>query len=77
MRWELRLAAGEAELESVLLDTAEQYEPDLTAERPEAEALVAGGRGIPLARSLLDRPAVRRVGGRNEWRMVRRLGRRD
>jgi serine/threonine-protein kinase RsbW len=72
VHWELRVQVDEGAVEATLIDTAEEFVPDLFAEMPDAEVLVEGGRGIPLVRTLVDDLEFGRVHDRNRWRLVRR-----
>jgi serine/threonine-protein kinase RsbW len=77
VHWDVRLAVQDGALEATLVDTAEEFVPDLFAEMPEADALAEGGRGIPLVRTLVDTLDFSRTDDRNRWRLVRRYDDRD
>ena len=72
VRWRLELRIEDDQIAAELLDTGQEFAPDLGATMPGEDA--ESGRGLPLAEALLDKIELERVNGENHWRMVRRLG---
>lgn len=69
--WTFRLAVHEDRLECLLSDTAQPVEIDLdTVSLPE-DLESDHGRGLAMARAMLDHLEYVRVGDGNVWRMVR------
>lgn len=73
VRWRFKVRVREHEIEAELDDTAQQFTPARGSAMPGENA--EGGRGLPIAEALLDQLECSRMGDRNHWRMVRRLGR--
>ena len=73
VRWRLTLRPRHGEIRAALDDSGQEFEPDLDSGMPDE--LAEGGRGLPLARALLDEIAFQRDAGGNHWLMVRRLNR--
>lgn len=73
VQWRLALWPGDDEIRAELDDSGQEFTPDLGASMPGE--LDEGGRGLPLARALLDEITFERTGTGNHWHMVRRLNR--
>lgn len=70
---EFTLVIGSDRIAATLCDTGDEFTPDLSAEMPDPDLLLESGRGLPLARKLLDELDYRREGDRNVWTMARHL----
>lgn len=68
--WKVVLRVADDVLEGVLSDDGQEYAGDLSAMMPDP--LAESGRGIPLARAVLDELSYSREDGKNVWTM--RLG---
>ncbi|QAY64626.1 ATP-binding protein [Xylanimonas allomyrinae] len=71
VRWRLTLTVRPDEIEGELLDSGQEFSPDL--DTPMPHTLAEGGRGLPLASALLHRIELARIDDANHWRMVRHL----
>ncbi|MCL2394172.1 MAG: ATP-binding protein [Acidimicrobiaceae bacterium] len=72
VRWRFTVRVHEDEIEALLDDTGQQFQPRRGEDMPGEDA--EGGRGLPIAEALLDQIDFRRMDDTNHWHMVRRLG---
>ncbi|MCL1900408.1 MAG: ATP-binding protein [Promicromonosporaceae bacterium] len=72
VQWTFTIRVREDEIEAVLDDTGQPFTPDTCSAMPDGYA--EGGRGLPLAKQLLDRIEFSRFEDANHWRLTRRLG---
>ena len=70
--WTFDLAVRPEELTAHLSDSGQEYVGDLSADMPDPTA--QSGRGLPLARAILDGLDYSRDAGANHWTMVRTRG---
>ncbi|MCW4386099.1 ATP-binding protein [Salinibacterium sp. SYSU T00001] len=77
VRWQLILTVTAEAITADLYDSGEVVSLDFARAMPEEDA--ESGRGIPLAKSLLDEISVgpSDSGSGNHWRLLRRLGASD
>lgn len=69
IRWSFTLRVMPEHVECVLADNGQKYEGDLTAVMPDP--LAESGRGLALARAVLDEFSHTHTGDENVWTMRR------
>jgi serine/threonine-protein kinase RsbW len=72
VRWRLEVRVRGDVIEAELTDDGPPFTPDLAAPMPGPAA--ESGRGVAMARAVLDRCEVVRDGDRNRWTLAKRLG---
>ncbi|KAA1416838.1 ATP-binding protein [Nocardioides humilatus] len=70
VQWRFSLDVLPGQLEAVLSDSGEAYPGDIDYVMPDE--LAESGRGLPLARAILDEIDYTRAGDANHWHLVRR-----
>lgn len=71
VRWRFLLTIDAREMRADLYDSAQEVIADLDVAMPGEDA--ESGRGLSLARAVLDEISVERTDTGNHWRLVRRL----
>lgn len=69
VRWRFSIDVTEDRLEATLSDSGQIFTGSLDAEMPDAFA--EGGRGLALARSMVDELTYERADGENLWHLSR------
>lgn len=69
----LAVQVGPDRLVATLRDTGAEFDPDLSADMPDPDTMLEGGRGVPISRAVLDELEFRREDGCNIWWMVRNV----
>ncbi|HWJ81156.1 MAG TPA: ATP-binding protein [Nocardioides sp.] len=69
VRWQFAIDVTERRLEATLSDSGEVFTGSLDADMPDV--LAEGGRGLALARSMLDELTYERIEGVNVWHLAR------
>lgn len=72
VHWHLVLRVDSDRIDATLSDDGEEIELPPDAPMPDPAELATSGRGLPLARALLDDLSLTRRDDRNIWRLTRR-----
>lgn len=73
VRWKFSIAVDDDRLTATLSDSGQVFTGSLDGAMPDE--LAEGGRGLALAKSLLDELTYERADGENRWRLVRVVAR--
>ncbi|MCL1897345.1 MAG: ATP-binding protein [Micrococcales bacterium] len=72
VQWEVTIRVSHDHIEADLDDTGQSFVPTEGSAMPDEDA--EGGRGLAIAKAVVDQMEYQRIGDKNHWHMVRLLG---